>query len=158
VVARAARPIIIVVAFLCAGLWFARRTRANSASDPVADALLLLSLVLLLRAALDPWNNIYYHVPFFLALIAAHVRSGKMPILPLAYSAALMLVVPNSNFPPMSHDLRAAVYAVLIVPLLGWLALRLYSPRSDSRGTERVTPSTDSRRVSPELAIPVLEP
>jgi hypothetical protein len=128
-IAREARPLIVVIAAVCALLWWAQRVRARPATDPIADALLLLALVLLLRAALDPWNNIYYHVPFLFALTAYEVRSGRMPLLAVLYSVLLLLIVPNSRIPPMSHDLRAAVYALAVAPLIAWMVSKLYRPR-----------------------------
>jgi hypothetical protein len=121
-----AREGIVLSAVTCAALWSARRSHARRSPIVGSDDLLLLALVLLLRAALDPWNNLYYHVPFLLALMAYEVRSGRMPTLTIIYTLALLIVVPVSGFPPMSHDVRAAAYAVVVVPTIGWLAARLY--------------------------------
>jgi hypothetical protein len=92
------------------------------------DALLLLALVLLLRAALDPWNNLYYHVPFLFALIAYEVRSGRMPLLTVCYSLLLLTFVPVKGVPHMPPDAHAAAYAVIVLPTIGWLAARLFLP------------------------------
>jgi hypothetical protein len=122
------RPMIVAVAVACAGLWWARRRDARPAIDPVPDALLLLALVMLLRAALDPWNNLYYHLPFLFALMAYEVRSGRMPLFTVAYTFVLLAVVPVRGIPHMGVDLRAAVYALIVVPVIAWLALAVFAP------------------------------
>ena len=57
----------------------ARAWPGRSPAAALPDALLLLALVFLARAALDPWNNVYYHVPFLFALIAYEASSGACP-------------------------------------------------------------------------------
>lgn len=124
-IAGHARFLIIAVAICCAAAWW---PRARSASARSSDPLLLLAMVLLLRAALDPWNNLYYHVPFLLALIAYEVRSGRMASLGFIYTFVVLIVVPIGGLPHMSHDLRAAVYACVVLPTFAALAWRLYAP------------------------------
>ena len=51
-----------------------------------ADALLLLALVLLLRCWLDPWDNVYYPLPFIVALLAWETSVARRP--PFAAAAA----------------------------------------------------------------------
>ena len=52
--------------------------------------LLLLALLLLLRCVLDPWNVVYYELPFLLALLCweALCRPERPPVLALAASLA----------------------------------------------------------------------
>jgi len=125
-VVREARAAIVLVAVVCAVLWWLRRARARPPRAEMVDVLLLLALVLLVRAALDPWNNLYYHVPFLFALIAWEVRSGRIPLLTFVYTVALLIVVPVHGIPSMSGDLRAAAYAAVVLPTFAWLAARLY--------------------------------
>jgi hypothetical protein len=117
---------IVALGLVCAACWYARRRNADPVQDPFAEALPVLALILLLRCAFDPWDNIYYHVPFVFALIAYQVRLGRMPVWGLLASVAIMIVVPNSHLPPMSHDLRAAVYTALVLPGIAYLAAKAF--------------------------------
>jgi hypothetical protein len=127
-IVRQARPAIVLMSVACAALWWLLVARNRPLADRSRDALLLLALVLLLRAALDPWNNLYYHVPFLFALMAYEVRSGRMPLLTVTYTFVLLVVVPIGGLPHMSHDLRAAVYAAIVLPTIACIAAKLYLP------------------------------
>jgi hypothetical protein len=123
-----ARPGIVLASIVCASLWWVRDPRGASPPRGMGDALLLLALVMLLRAALDPWNNLYYHVPFVFALVAYEMRSGRMPLLSVLYSGAFMLVVPVSGALHMSPDLQSAAYAGLVIPAIACISAKLYLP------------------------------
>ena len=98
------------------------------------DALLLLTLLLLLRCVLDHWNNDYYHYPFLLSLLAwESVRRTGVPVLTLSVTALLGL----SFWPQQSQvfagslehaQLLNALYLVWAVPLTIGLATELYAP------------------------------
>jgi len=122
-IAAHARFAIVAAAAAAATLWHWRGRRVGAV---MPDVLLLLTLVMLLRAALDPWNNLYYHVPFLFALIAYEVRAGKTPLLTLGFTLVLLIVTPIGGLPHMSYDVRAAAYAAVVVPTCGWLTWRLY--------------------------------
>ena len=79
-------PLIVALAFLLpVALALRRRSFALSGSD----ALALLALLALLRCALDPLNNIYYHEPLLLALIGWDAfASRSLPVRGLLGSAA----------------------------------------------------------------------
>ena len=126
-VVREAHPIIVLCAGGCAALWWWLRARKPIGRDATTEAVLLLALVLLLRAALDPWNNIYYELGFVLALMTYEVLSGRTPIVTFAYSVAIVLVVPVA-FIHMQPDLRAALFAAMAVPTIAWLAAMIYLP------------------------------
>jgi hypothetical protein len=129
-IADHARFTIVGTAGALAAVWWARARRWPNAPR---DALLLLALVMLLRAALDPWNNLYYHVPFLVALTAYEVRNGRMAVITFLYTFALLIVVPIGGL-HMSYDLRAAAYAAVVVPTIGWMAWRLYSGSGNGQG------------------------
>jgi hypothetical protein len=131
-IVQQARWLIGAVAFGCAGLWWWGRRPARAHVPTASEALLLLALVLLLRAALDPWNNPYYHVPFLFALIAYETHEGRPPALTALYSILLMIVVPLQGV-PMSSSLRAAAYALIVVPGIAWLAAKVYLPNAVPR-------------------------
>jgi hypothetical protein len=124
---RDAHVVIVLAALPCAALWWLRR-RGQEPTGGTLDPLLLLALVLLLRAALDPWNTLFYHVPFLFALLAYEIRSGRIPLMTIGYTVALLIVAPAYGIPHMSPDLRAALYAAIVIPTIGWLAARLYLP------------------------------
>jgi hypothetical protein len=152
-IVREARPGIVLASLLLTLLWCsARRTAGRTTASRAPEALLLLALVLLLRAALDPWNNLWYHIPFLFALLAFEIRSGRTPLLMAACTIALLIVVPVRSV-PMSTDLRAAVYAAIVLPMFAGLAVRLYLPstmRERLRTRRRRIPvrlSTDSASV-----------
>ena len=127
-IVRQSHWIIVAVAAVCAVVWRSARSRTPRLRVGIPEALLLLASVLLLRAALDPWNNIYYHVPFMLSLMAYEVRSGRMPLMTLGYSILLFVVVPVYGILHVTVDTRAAIYAAVVLPTLACLAAKLYLP------------------------------
>ncbi|MGO9754095.1 MAG: hypothetical protein ACLP8S_25530 [Solirubrobacteraceae bacterium] len=139
------RKLIVLAAFVLAGLWWAARRNAagSNGSMPAAatsDALLMLALVLLLRAALDPWNNLYYHVPFLLALLAYEVWSGRMPRLSVVCSILLFVVTAPLVLPHMGNDARAAAYAAIVIPMIGWMAACLLAAPGERPGSAAPMP------------------
>jgi hypothetical protein len=122
-IANQARLAIFAAGCACSLLWWLRVRRSGSARE----ALLLLALVMLLRAALDPWNNLYYHAPFVIALLAYEVGRRRVPVVTLSYSYVLLVVVPV-GFLPMASDVRAALYAGVVVPTVGWFGMRALAP------------------------------
>lgn len=141
-----ARILIVILPFLFAGLWWLRRGRAAEMRTP-EQLLLLLVLVLLLRAALDPWDNLYYSFPFLLSLLVYEAHTRRWPVLSMIYSvllvfiapvrglATLALLVPVHFLAHPSAELQAAAYAMVTVPTIIWLASRLYFGRAPATGT-----------------------
>lgn len=128
-VAQNARAGIVLVAILASLLyWWVRRGRDDAPAKALPDALLLLAFVFLARAALDPWNNLYYHLPFLFALIAYEASSGRMPALTILYTVLLLFTVPIGGVTHMSGDVRAASYAIVVVPTFAWMAAKIYLP------------------------------
>lgn len=76
--------ILLVAAVVAAAAW-RRRYRLRE-----ADWLLLLAGCALLRGLLDPWNIVYYQLPFVLSLLVWEVRAGREK--PLLSAAALAAV------------------------------------------------------------------
>jgi hypothetical protein len=127
-IASHSHAVIVLMAALLSLLWWWRCARKSQSADRITDALLLLALVLLMRAALDPWDNTYYHAPLILALLAYEVRRDRPPILAVAVSAALIFIMvlkPSLHF---SNSVQAALYAALVLPLLAWMLWRLFLP------------------------------
>jgi hypothetical protein len=96
----------------------------------VQQPLLLLALLMLLRCALDPWDVVYYPLPFVLALLAWEVCSGRsLPVLAVAATAAAWLVfelLPDH----VDVDTQAIAFALIVVPALAVLARGVYGPRA----------------------------
>jgi hypothetical protein len=51
-----------------------------------------------------------------------------MPLLTIMYTFVLLIFVPIGSVPHMSPDLRAAVYAVIVVPTVAFMCAKLYLP------------------------------
>ena len=116
--------IVIVAVALGAALWV-RIPRPS-----LDQALGLLALVFLLRCALDPWNNIYYHVPFLLALFARDAVA--VPRRPLAAAIGLAFVwLTFARVWPASQgrpDVVFAFYAAWTAAFAAWLAVSVFAP------------------------------
>ena len=84
--------------------------------------LLLLALLLLLRCVLDPWNAVYYELPFLLALLCweALCRPGRPPVLALGATLANWLTF---EYAPdvLSPDMQCAFFLAWSLPLVAWL-------------------------------------
>lgn len=122
VLGRVPHPLIVALA-LPLGLLYLRRRGAR----PAHDALGLLALLLLLRCLLDPVNNLYYHVPFLLALLAWEARRGGRPAL-TALSAAMLAITFHHVGAPGRDALVFATYLVWTVPLAGYLGWSVLGP------------------------------
>jgi Glycosyltransferase family 87 len=115
-----AKPLIVSLSVPLAALWLRRR-------GPRSDALLLLALLLLVRCLLDPWNVIYYHLPFVIALLAWEVCSGRrVPALSLLATGAVWLSF-NSYDASVGYGPWLA-YIAWTLPLAAYLAIQLYRP------------------------------
>jgi hypothetical protein len=126
-VAAIAKKLIVLLPFLLAVPLFLRRDRLG-ATDP----LLFLAFVFLLRSLLDPVDNPYYHLPFLFALLTWEGLSRR-GIPALAFFTFFVW-----DLQPMFKDLvawqpytaYAVVYFAWTLPILFWMALRLYAPAS----------------------------
>ena len=107
------RPLLIAVC-LAVPLLLARRVRAN----PIERALPLLALVLLLRCLLDPLNNVYYHTPFLMALVAMTAFAGS--VAPALVGTALIWV--TSRYGIDHPQLLATMYLTWAPLMAVWLA------------------------------------
>jgi hypothetical protein len=127
-IGEVARPIVVLVPVLLS-LALVRALRAR----PWQDGLLLLALVLLLRCVLDPWNVVYYELPFLLALTAweVHARRG-VPVISIA--ATLLCWVTLEQLPQqISPDAQALAFLAWSVPFALALVLRLAAPERFER-------------------------
>lgn len=120
------------------------RRSAASASD----AMLLLCLLLLLRCMLDPWDNIYYPIPFVLALLAWQTLRRRPAWLAAAASVVVMV---NHAWMAMfaTADEQAFAFAAWSLPLAAFLTMRLLWPQTAGAG--RALPLTE-RQPDPSAA------
>lgn len=109
-----ARPLIVAVA-VAVPLALHRRV----GEDVLKRGLPLLALVMLLRCALDPADNGYYHVPFLLALLAADALTGRL----YATLAACVLLQAPTTFHPSASALHI-FYVAWALPFAVYLAAR----------------------------------
>jgi hypothetical protein len=143
-------PLILAVAVpLSYAVWTAmRRHRAqpsqrerhdSSAShERLYRALALLALLLLLRCMLDPWDNIYYPIPFVLALASWEALGLRRAPL-LAFGATVAVWGGHHWMATFaSPDAQAAFFIAWTVPLATGLALACMRP-----GSARVAQASD---------------
>ena len=105
---------------LTPALWRLRRPRA--------DALGLLALLFLLRCALDPWDIVYYQLPFVMALLVWEVRArGVAPVLTLTTTLAIWVTF-DTTTNHVSPDAQALLYLAWALPLAAGIGLRVFAP------------------------------
>jgi hypothetical protein len=109
-----ARPLIVTMGVVVP-LMLARRVR----EDVLTRAFPLLALVMLLRCALDPADNGYYHVPFLIAVIGADAISGRF----YATAAACVFLQAPTTLEPAAEDL-ALFYSLWAPAFVVYLAGR----------------------------------
>jgi hypothetical protein len=129
--AHLTHPLIVALALpLSAAWWFSRRRTPD-------DVLGLLALLFLLRCLLDPVDNVYYHVPFLLSLMAWEglVRRG-LPLVSILSSVAIYYTINKAGWTD-DLALRNAFYLAATLPVAVSLAVRLYVPRRASHPRAR---------------------
>lgn len=106
-------------------LLFWWRNRGRPAGEHV---LALLALLLLLRCILDPWNVVYYELPFLLALLSweSLCRPSRPPIVTLA--ATLATWITFEGLRGQSPDVLCAFLLAWSLPLAAWLAREAFAP------------------------------
>jgi uncharacterized membrane protein (UPF0127 family) len=130
-------PLIALLVVPLSLMW--ARVRGAAPRINGEHALGLLALLFLLRCALDPWNNVYYELPFLLALLAweALCRPNREPLLAFCATALVWVsfeVVPNY----VSPDLQSAFFLAWSLPFAVWLARELFAPPRRVPETEHV--------------------
>ncbi len=116
------------------------------------SALLLLALLLLLRCMLDPWDNVYYPIPFVLALVAWEALAFRRPPL-LAFGCTVAVWAGHHWMGTFaSADAQAAFFAAWSVPLAIGLGVALYGRPGRVRVRRSASARTESLTVSPRRA------
>lgn len=106
------------------------------------NALLLLALLLLLRCMLDPWDLIYYPLPFVIALLGWETTvRHRTPVAALAASFGAVAIF--EYLPPyLSANQRALLFIIPSVIALIAVVVTVY--RRPSSGVRRADQSTTS--------------
>jgi hypothetical protein len=109
------------------------------------DAMLLLALLLLLRCALDPWDAVYYPVPFLTAVLAWDATASDGPPLRAAVASLVGWFVCEGATASFggNQDMLATAFALAVLPAIGATGLRLLG-RPGSRN--QVVPGLDRPR------------
>lgn len=131
------RPALLAVSALLA--WAAAKHGALT----LGRLLALLAFVFLLRAALDPGDNAYYHVPFIAALGSWELVAARRPPA-LAFAAGLLLAEPFHGRLGTDNDLRNIVYLAWVLPLGAYIAARVASARDPAAGVPARVPPGDT--------------
>ena len=111
-------------------LWLLRRNnvlRPQRTQDSRREALWLAALLLLVRTALEPWDNTYYNIPFVLCLLC--LDGDGVPIMAIAASLGVLLLVPTNRILSVSPTVEATLYALVVIPVLCALLWRTLGPR-----------------------------
>jgi len=103
------------------------------------QVLVLLALLFLLRCVLDPWNVVYYELPFVLALLTWEVlcRPERPPVLALTATAAAWITLQSAQ-EWLSPDLQSIAFLAWSLPLAAYLARVAFWPGA---AAERTAPA-----------------
>ena len=94
----------------------------------------MLALVFFLRAALDPWDDLYYFAPFMLAIMAYEDGQG-FPMLTWAYGILLVVIVPPSGLlQGLGDNGHAAAFAVFALATIAYFTWRAFVPDRPASG------------------------
>jgi len=139
---------LIVALMVPLSLAWARVQRRAKPRFGGEQLLLLLALLLLLRCVLDPWNAVYYELPFLLALLCWEVlcRPERLPVLALGATLANWVtfeVAPTA----LSPDMQCVFFLAWSLPLVAWLSREAFLPRPVRRevGRAQIAPATLQR-------------
>ncbi len=139
-------PLVLASGVVLTALLWRRVRRLGLTALAQRDALLALSLLLLLRCMLDTWDTVYYTLPFIFALLAWEVEAGPgerarrlrpgVGELPVLAVLSTLLTWIGFVWLPAHHstaDAEAAFFLAWTVPLSAALALALWRPALLSR-------------------------
>jgi hypothetical protein len=124
-------PLIAMLVVPLSLLWWRVHRHERRANGE--QLLALLALLLLVRCVLDPWNTVYYEMPFLLSLLAWETlcRTGRPPVVSLAAMLATWFTFEQLEKLGASGDVLCIVFLSWSLPLIAFLAREVYglSPR-----------------------------
>ena len=116
-----AHILLVLADWLVSGVWWWLRSHGHSTRPAVRQALAALALVLFLRCALDPWDNIYYMAPFMLAVTVLEDPPGFPALTWLLALAILIVVPPYGVLHSLGQNAQAAIFTVFALATIAWL-------------------------------------
>lgn len=131
---REAHVLLVVVDWLVTGAWWWLRVQRRPRPPRLDEILLALGLLFFLRAALDPWDNIYYLTPFLLTIFVYEDPPG-FPKLSWLYAILIVVIVPPAGvLRPLGRTAHAAVFSAFAVVTIAWLGWEAFArTRSEHR-------------------------
>ena len=129
--AGASHPLIVLLAMLVP-LAVALRRRSFGLTG--SEAMAMLALLVLLRCALDPVNNLYYHEPLLLALAGWDATSRRgLPVRALGAALVFELLSRWQQQPFDPHEFNAAYLTIAVAAAIA-IAVALLRPQPWLRG------------------------
>ena len=131
-------PLIAAMAAPLSALYVLRRR--GRARGRTSDPLLLLALLMLLRCLLDPWDFVYYPLPFLLALLAWEVENfDRPPVASMTATAVAWLLMYETAMPILGipQDVQSAMFLVAAVSAALIIGVTLYAPAAGRRLVSR---------------------
>jgi hypothetical protein len=122
-IAGHAKPLIVLLGALLPLAYMLLRRGARR-----EEALLLLALLFALRCALDPLTTAYYTAPLLLALMAYECRYSRGPPLLTTIGGIVIWYLTMRVVWIIEPHKVTAIYLAWMVPLLGYLGVRVYAP------------------------------
>src|SRR5579875_1619670 len=124
---REGHVILVLAAWAASGAWWWVCVRGRAGRPDRRSALMALALVLFLRAALDPWDNLYYFTPFMLAIMVSE-DPGGFPRLSWCFVVLLVVMVPPEGpLYALGANGHAAAFGAFALATIAWLARRAFS-------------------------------
>jgi len=123
-----------LIAFLVVPLSLAWARVHRGKRESGEQLLLLLALLFLLRCILDPWNLVYYELPFLLALMVweALCHPERLPYGALAATALTWLTFERAS-DLLSPDMQSVFFLAWALPLAAWIARTVFSTARSAR-------------------------
>jgi hypothetical protein len=143
-------PLIAALVVPLSLAWWWRRRHEPPAPEQL---LALLALLLLVRCILDPWNTVYYQLPFLLALLAweALCRTWQPPVLTLGATIATWITFQTLS--QQHPDLLCAIYLAWALPLACWLARVCFWAPFRGKATQASASPQRALRLAPASVI-----
>ena len=124
-----AHILLVLACWLVSGVWWWLRSHRPRARPPVRQAMAALALVLFLRCALDPWDNVYYMAPFMLAVMVLEDPPGFPALTWLCALATLIVVPPYGVLHSLGSTAQAATFTVFALVTIAWLGRLAFTTR-----------------------------
>ena len=145
------RPVILALAVVLPLAYARLRPRAQRAAG---EALLVLALIMLVRCLLDPWDTVYYPLPFVFALVAWEGLHRAEPAVRSLAAASIAWIVFQELPDRISPDAQSLAFLAVALPATIALAVRLYRPPSVWRQPGDATRLVLGSEVNPRPAAP----